>query len=296
MRTSLSSFIRVMLPAMLAAWGGSAWADGTPDGAQPSGTLPADTQAASRPAAEQPLQLKMSGYIEAGASDDLLTSGYPDRHTEFVRGELRTSPTERWTAEINEVTEFGETGTLFVAGYEKQLGTDWIAQAGVATSAGGDTLPRLRLDMALGRKWLEARNLVTTVSVTEIEDKDVHRDHAIQFSTAYFFDIKGWPWAVEGGIRRNDSDPGSNGATSYYAAITSGREKERVVSLRIGAGREAYQLVGANIAIDNFSSNSLLFTWREWLGKDYGFQLRADTYHNPYYERRGVEASWFQDF
>lgn len=268
----LATITGYLLSASLSGWIGAVYAD------------------------EAPLRLKMSGYIEAGASDDLLTSGYPDRHTEFVRGELRTSPDERWTAEVNEVTEFGGTGTLFVVGHETQIGENWVAQMGAATSASGDTLPRLRLDLALSRKWLDQRNLVTTVSITEVQAKDVHRDHAIQFATAYFFDLVGWPWAVEVGLRRNNSDPGSIAANTYYGALTSGREKERVISLRIGAGHEAYQLVGNNIALANFSSNSLLFTWREWLSKDGGIQFRADTYHSPYYEKRGFEASWFAEF
>jgi len=246
--------------------------------------------------AEPPLALKMSGYLEAGASDDLLTGGFPNRHSEFIRGEIRPAAGERWTAEVNEITQFGDTGTLLVAGYEKEIAQVWIAQVGVSTSAGGVTLPRLRLDLALSKKWLDERNLVTTVSVTEVDDKDVHRDRAVQFSGAYFFDINGQPWAIEGGVRYNDSDPGSIGATSYYAAVTTGREKERAISLRIGAGREAYQLVGTAIALDNFPSNTLMFTWREWLAKDYGFQIRADTYHNPFYDRRGIEASWFTEF
>ena len=248
-------------------------------------------------AADEPFpQLKMSGFIEAGASDYLLTGGFANRHSEFVRGELRTTQGERWSAEVDEITEFGSTGTLLVANYEKQIGDNWITQTSVATSTGGDTLPRLRLDMALSYKWLEQRNLVSTLSITELKAKDVHRDHAIQLSSAYFFDVNGWPWAVEAGIRRNQSDPGANGATSYFTAVTSGREKERIVSLRLGAGREAYQLVGNTIAINKFPSNTLLLTWREWLTKESGFQLRADVYHNPFYNRRGIEASWFWGF
>jgi YaiO family outer membrane protein len=278
----------VLTSLLLAGIVASCWQAARADEAPSGGNEPA--------ASEPQLTLKMSGYLEAGASDDLLTGGFPNRHAEFVRGEIRPEAGERWMAEINEITQFGDTGTLFVAGYENEIAQLWIVQAGVSSSAGGITLPRLRLDLALGKKWLDEHNLVTTVGITEVQSKDVHRDHALQFSTAYFFDISGQPWAVEGGVLHNASDPGSIGATSYYAALTTGREKERVVSLRIGAGREAYQLVGSSIALDNFPSNTLLFTWREWLTKDYGFQLRVDTYHNPFYDRRGIEASWFAEF
>lgn len=245
---------------------------------------------------EQPLLLKTSGYLEIGAGAYQLTDGYPNRSSGFVRGELHPAAGQRWNAEITRISEFGDSGTLFVVGYEKEIGRNWITQVGAASSNGGVTLPRLRLDFALGHKWLEQANLVTTLGFTSIQAKDEHRDHALQFSTAYFFEAGGMPCALEGGVRHNISSPGAVGATSYYAAVTRGREKERVTSLRLGTAREAYQLVGDSMALVGFPSDTLLLTWREWLDRNSGFQLRLDGYRNPYYSRRGIEAAWFRDF
>lgn len=247
-------------------------------------------------AQEAPLKLKMSGTIEVGGGAYQLTNGYPGRRVAYVRGELRPAEGQRWTGEIASVSEFGDSGTLFVLGYETEFGRRWIFQAGGATSSDGATLPRLRLDVSLGRKWLKEANLVTTIAITGIEAKDEHRDHAVQLSTAYFFDMSGMPWVVEGGVRRNISDPGAVGATSYYGAVTRGREKERLISLRLGTGHESYQLVGGTAALVGFPSNAWQFSWREWLNRSNGFKLQLDGYHNPYYNRRGLEAAWFWDF
>ncbi len=238
------------------------------------------------------------GYIEAGTGYDALTSGYPDRHTVFVRGEYRMDDTQRFTAEANEISQFGSTGPLFVGGYENDFSPDWILQLGGAFSpgSGGDTLPRNRVDASLGKKWLEAKNLVTTLGLTNIQYKNAYVDHALQASAAYYFEYMNMPLAIEGGAIYNLSYPGANGATQYYSAINEGREMDSIVSVRIGGGNEAYQLVGNAAALQQFSSNSLLVTWRKWLTREYGFQLRADTYNNPYYQQRGVEASWFKSF
>ena len=241
-------------------------------------------------------QLKMTGTIEVGASAYELTADYPARHNSFVRGEIKADGDQRWTGEIANISEFGDSGTLLVLGYEKTINRNWVVQAGVAGSDSGLTLPRLRFDMALGHKWLEGANLVTTVGVTTIQAKDAHSDHAIQFSTAYYFDAVGWSWAVEGGMRNNISNPGAVSADAYYAAATLARPKVRTISLRLGSGQEGYQLVGDNTALVNFPSETLLLTWREWFSANSGLQWRWDRYRNPFYRSSGIEASWFLDF
>ncbi len=247
-------------------------------------------------AEEPPLALKMTGYIETGGGAYQLSGGYPGRHTLYVRGMLQASPDEYWQGEVAQVAEFGDSGTLLAAQYQRNLDARWLAQAAASTSAGGATLPRLRLDFALGRKWLEEQNLLTFVGLSAIQAKDVHRDHALQVSAAYYFDVAAVPMALEGGARFNVSDPGGVAASSAFLALTRGAEKNRVVSLRLSAGREAYQLTGDTVLLSDFRSRSWLLTWREWVNRKTGFQLRLDGYQNPYYQRHGIEAGWFWDF
>lgn len=245
---------------------------------------------------DAPLALKMSGFVEAGGSSYELTGDYPNRHTAYVRGALRRGPDQQWFGEVARITEFGDSGTLLALQHQRNLDETWLVQVAGATSIGGATLPRLRLDFSLGRKWLEQKNLVTTLGVSGIQAKDIHRDRAVQLSAAYYFDAGTVPMAAEGGVRYNISDPGAVAASSYFLALTRGSEKDSVISLRLSAGREAYQLIGSAVTLTDFPSRSWLLTWRKWLNRDSGFQLRLDGYHNPYYDRRGVEAGWFRDF
>ncbi|HQT26854.1 MAG TPA: YaiO family outer membrane beta-barrel protein, partial [Burkholderiales bacterium] len=108
------------------------------------------------------------GYIEAGTGYDALTSGYQDRQAVFVRGAYVPDRTHRYTGEINEISQFGSTGPLFVAGYENDFSPEWILMLGGAFSPGskGYTLPRSLVDASIGKKWLEAKNLVTTIGLT----------------------------------------------------------------------------------------------------------------------------------
>ncbi len=238
----------------------------------------------------------LSGFIELGASQAQLTEGYAPRSSAFVRGELQGENEQRINFEIANISEFSDQGTLLSVAYFTNLDSEWIAQGNLSTSSGGNTLPRIRADVGVGHKWLDQKNLVTTVELSRIQYKDVHTDTALQGSVAYYFEHSGTPLAIESGLRYNVSDPGAVGATSQYVAVTAGREQDRVISLRIGSGRESYQLVDSNVALVGFKSNDLLLTWRQWFDGRRGIQLRLDTYQNPYYSRTGIEASWFQSF
>jgi YaiO family outer membrane protein len=68
------------------------------------------------------------------------------------------------------------------------------------------------------------------------------------------------------------------------------------MTVRYGWGRESYQLIGVSSTLVDFASSSTLLTWRQWIGKSWGTQLRGEHYQNPTYYRDGVEAGLFVDF
>lgn len=241
---------------------------------------------------EEP-KLNMSGYLEAGILNHSLSSGYPDWKGQFVRGVLHSDEKNSWRAEIVNLSEFGDTGTLFAIGNTHDIDEKWFSSASVSTSSGGFFLPELRLDAALNRKWLEQLNLVTTVGVTRVNAKDTHQDHSVLLAASYYFEQ---PLVIEGGVLINHSDPGGVDSNSQFVAATYGQEKHRIISLRYGFGEEAYQVVAQGVTLVNFNSEVLTLTWREWLSANRGFQIRAEAYHNPSYDRNGIELSFFQDF
>lgn len=240
-----------------------------------------------------PYKLKMSGYLEAGVLNHSLSSGYDGWNGQFVRGVVNTDGKNTWNAEIVNLSEFGDTGTLFVVGNTHDIDEKWFSSVSASSSSGGFFLPQLRLDATLNRKWLEQLNLVTTVGVTMVDSKDTHQDHSVLLAASYYFEQ---PWIVEGGVRINHSDPGGVTSNSQYVAVTYGQEKHRFISLRYGFGQEAYQVVAQDATLVNFDSNVLTLTWREWITSNRGFQVRTEAYHNPSYDRNGIEFSVFQDF
>lgn len=258
---------------------------------QPGAPAPADQPGA--PAAFVP-----KGSIDVGLSFESLTAGYQNWNSQFVRGVYASSPSNTWNWEVVHAREFGKQGALFVGGNTHVINDDWYVSTFLNTSAGGFFLPRYRADATLHRKLLEPRNLVIGVGFSTVKAKDVHRDNAVLLNAAYYFKF---PLVLEGNVRLTNSNPGSVRTNYYTMAFTYGREKERYISLSYALGREGYQLVGDTAgggasALVNFRSHTALLTWREWTGRDWGFQARAGSYGNSYYRRAGGELSLFKDF
>jgi len=265
------------------------------DTQEPPGASRSQGPVATLPAGEvgAPAPFQRSGVIDVGGLYYALTNGYPDWLGTFARGSLRLDARNTIGAEVDWLREFGDRGVLFAATEAFTIDSRWSATGGLSTSAGGFFLPNLRIDLGLHKKWLSATNLVTSLSGTQVDYKDGHRDRALELAAAYYFTE---PWVLEAGGRVNFSDPGAVVAPSGFVAATFGKQKEHYLSLRVQAGREAYQLVGGNQALVGFQSQVATFTWRQWLVNAWGLQVRAEFYHNPYYDRSGAELGGFWEF
>lgn len=284
---------RLGLTLILGAVAGVACA-ADPDvaGNEIAGIAPADNAPPGPPG--EPAAFVPKGSIEAGIGHHSLTAGYPNWNSQFVRGTYASDAKNTWTGEVANMRQFGDRGVLFVLGNTHVINDDWYASTALATSAGGFFQPRYRGDLTINRKFLEARNLVIGVGLSSIKAKDEHRDLALLLNAAYYFAS---PWVLEAGVRINRSNPGNVVADYYNVAVTYGRDKERYISVRFATGREGYQLVSdVGSALANFSSSDALVTWREWVSRDWGFQVRVGSYSNPYYRRLGGELSLFRDF
>jgi len=239
------------------------------------------------------IALKLANTLEFGLHRSDLTQGNPSWSGGFVKGTWQRNPDVVWLGEVSAQHRFNDRGVYLSLGATRVFNQDWYGALFAATSSGGFFLPRFRVDAFLSRKWLEQRNLVTTAGLSGIRAKDEHRDLNLFLGSSYYFDT---PWIVEGGFHFNRSDPGGVTANNAYAAVTRGRAGDYYLTLRHSAGREAYQLIGPEATISDFSSRSSSLVYRKWLSPRIGFNLRAEHYSNPFYRRNSVEVSTFQDF
>jgi YaiO family outer membrane protein len=240
-----------------------------------------------------PGEARVSGWIETGLNYHVLTGTEPNWFGQYLRGVVDVAHKDVWSYEIVHQDEHGDDGVFFGLGNTHTFDPDWYTAVSLGTSAGGFFYPRFRADAFVNRKWLEGRNLVTTLGVGYFDAKDVHYDVSFFAGVAYYFTA---PWIVEGGLRYNLSYPGAVAAPAPFLAVTYGRNKEHYVTLRAGIGREAYQLVGPSQALVDFQSEVVTLTWRQWLTQEWGFRVSAEYYNNPFYERHGVEIGVFRDF
>lgn len=239
-------------------------------------------------------QASTTGTLEAGLLHHKVTGGLGNWDQQFVRATLRSSDATVWNADLVNAREFGAHGTLAVGGVTHVFNEDWYGGFG-ASYGTGFFFPKGRADLVINRKLGAGRNVVATAGLTAVNARDGHRDRSLLLGLSWYLPEA---WVLQGGIRINRSNPGRVMANTKYLAATWGYDKRQYVSLRYDMGAEAYQLIGAGAGdlLVDFRSNVVSATWRKWLAPSYGFQLRAEAYHNPYYNRRGLEAALFKEF
>jgi len=266
----------------------------------PAADPPADTaqqtsqepQAAPPPASAIPLEKVLTNFVEAGGSYRQLTNGFGDWSGGYARAVYATGK-NTWNGEINGQHEFGDGGVYMAAGDTYDFNPTWYASLTLGSSVGGFFWPRFRADAFLNRKLLVRKQLIATLGYGYYAAKDVHRDQSVFVGTTYYFTK---PWIFEDGVRFNVSNPGAVFSPSGFAALTQGTNKHHYITVNAEFGEEAYQLVGPTTVLSRFNSQSLTITWRQWTGKNWGFNLIADYYHSPYYERGGGSFGFFKEF
>lgn len=234
----------------------------------------------------------LTNFVEAGGSYHQLTSGFGVWSGGYARGVLATGK-NILSAEVNGQHEFGDGGVYLAAGDTLNFSSTWYASLTLGSSVGGFFWPRYRGDAFLNHKWTERQQFITTLGYGYYASKDVHRDQSVFLGTIYYFH---GPWIIEDGIRFNLSSPGKVFSPAGFLAVTEGRNKHHYVTVNAGVGQEAYQLVGPTAVLTRFDSQNLTITWRQWTGKSWGFNLVADYYHSPFYERGGGSFGFFKEF
>jgi YaiO family outer membrane protein len=243
--------------------------------------------------ARPPGQTPPRGEISATGSYHALSDPLQSWSFAQFRGLAHVGSSDVLAGEIVNQHEFGDAGIFLGVANTHTFNQDWFAFASAGTSVGGFFLPRFRANATVSRKWLRARQLVTTVGGGYYGAKDAHRDYSGTAGAVYYFHA---PLIVEGGVTWNNSTPGGVLSRYQFLAVTQGREHSRYIIVRVAAGHEAYQLIAEASPIANFSSRSASVTVRQWVNFGWGVALGAEMYSNSSYKRRAFTLGAFKQF
>lgn len=231
--------------------------------------------------------------VQIDFSHKKLNNQYSNWNDLTLRANVALDANNRFMAELSQQDHFDDQGVFAGIGYQHVWNNNWYGSVHAGTSSGGFFLPQARYDVFINRKWLEQRQLVTTLGAGYYQAKDVHADRNVLLSGRYYFTV---PVIAEIGMRINQSNPGDIFSRRRFAALTYGRYRQHLLGVRYESGREAYQLVQENTVVSDFGSHEFALNWRQWLGSNTGVQLEASRYQNPAYRRSGLLAGVFYEF
>jgi len=259
---------------------------------QDSTTAPSSQQSGTDVPAVPPPEKTLTNFVEVGGSYRQLSNNFGDWSGGYARGVFATGKNV-WNGEINGQREFGDEGVYMAAGDTYSFNQSWYASLTLGSSVSGFFWPRFRADAFVNHKLKSRKQLITTLGYGYYASKDVHRDQSIFLGSAYYFQK---PWIIEDGIRFNVSNPGFVFSPAGFVAVTEGTNKHRYVTVNAGFGEEAYQIVGPSTVLTRFESQNLTITWRQWTGRNWGFNFVSEYYHSHFYQRGGVSFGLFKEF
>ncbi len=207
--------------------------------------------------------------------------------TQFVRG-----PRMIWHGEAVAEHRFGEPSFAYKVQHSADFGS-WITRVAGRTSNGGFYNPKFRVDVMLGRKLPPSKKLILMVGGFYREVRDGHQDMAGIVEAQLY--LTGW-LIMQGSARYQISNPGNATSMYYDAAVTLGRPQKATVVLHAATGSEAYQIIDPLVIYTNFDSMMARVVYRQWINRSTGFTLSGSWYENPFYQRTGVELSFFFGF
>jgi len=235
---------------------------------------------------------EMLRSIELSTGAQHLSNDYGDWRDVTLRGAYG-SGANVWQGELSAKREFGQNGSFLGLSDTVTISPDWFAMLSIGAGDGAFYLPQFRSDAFLYRKWLEQRNLVTSLGAGYYRAPDGHTDQSLSLGAVYYFSE---PWILEAGVRYNYSDPGSIRSNQQFVAATYGTVGHDVVTARYGWGAEGYLAIASNVTLVNFDSHQASLSWRHWFNRKSGVLLAAEQYTNPSYQRQGITVGLFHQF
>ena len=235
-------------------------------------------------------QQRAAGWLQADAFYHAVTDDFGDWKGVGIRAVVPSGPSNIWSGDLVAQEAFHDRGIWASAGNRHFFGPNWFTFVSIGGGTGDYYLPDLRADAIVGHAWLERKNLVTLLGTTYVNSKDIYEDFALTGSVAAYFP----GLTTEAGVRVNWSWPDAVQTARVFGAVTLGRERQRLVVLRGGAGQEGYQLTGDVETQQKFSSYEGAITWRQWLRGHTGFVAGLEIYDNPFYTRTGVTLGIFR--
>lgn len=202
-------------------------------------------------------------------------------------------PSHLLQGEISTIRRFNQNGVFVGLSDTYTFNEDWYGNVAAGFGDGAFYLPKYRVNATLYKKWSPQRNLVTSVGVGKYKAPDGHVDNSLALGVVYYFDA---PWVAEFGLSANSSNPGAIKTQQQFLALTYGRAKENLVTVRHAWGNEGYQTIATNAQLVNFASKESSVSWRHWFAPRTGVSLSANRYTNPFYIRSGMNIGIFHDF
>lgn len=238
--------------------------------------------------------IQSPGYIEVGARNYKVTNNFGSWNDQYVLGVFQTDSKNVWTVQLEHDQRFFERGNYAVVENTHTINDDWYSSLSAGISDNATVIPKYYVGGTIFHKQGPRKQIVAYLGAHGYWWRGGSSTEDINPGIIYYFES---PWVLEGGAFINRGNPGAVYSANGYIAATQGMEKDHYYTLRFGFGKEAYLPVFEGpAAVVAYPSYVVTGTWRKWLGRNWGFNISGEFYHNTFYNRYGGTYGLFMDF
>lgn len=237
--------------------------------------------------------MPITGFVEGGIEYDKVTQNYGNWFNQYIKSFTQFNEKHALFLELYHDQEFKQQGNYIKGEHTYIYDEDNYFSWSAGISDNSIFVPKYYLGATYFNKQLKNKQLIGYLGTHLYWWRPNSSSEDINPGFVYYFES---PWIIEAGAYINQSNPGIVYSASGYVAITQGRDKEHYITFRYGFGKEAYLPLGNNQDVLGYPSRVSTLTWRQWIGKDWGTNIIAENYYNPFYHRYGVTFGIFKEF
>jgi len=249
-----------------------------------TGVLAADDEESSPPDTR---------YLEAGTSFTHFTSDLQDGNTQSLALIFSRDWSYLLRLDAGRSARWGDEGFGFGTLFTTYFARSWSVEVGVSTGSGEFILPDYRVDLSVGKAFLQQRNLLTSIRYVREQSKGLNYYDRMAASLTWWASNH---WIFGGHFNYDIGQPGDTVTKSGGLEVTWFNWKQRFIGAAVELGDINYTQVGQTdflVAYEQVSANVHL---TQHFTPTTGLIVRGDWATNDLFDLYGISVSYFTEW
>ncbi|NIM18916.1 MAG: YaiO family outer membrane beta-barrel protein [Candidatus Latescibacteria bacterium] len=235
----------------------------------------------------------LAKVVEFGANYAQWSGDYGNSNAQFARFTIARPYSYMWRFDAGRVEMFDDVSFNMGLSYTRYLPDTYSLMIGFSTGTGDIIGDQYRVNLALGRAFLERDNLLGTLGYVRAQSKGENGYDGIEAELQYYANDN-WIFGAFG--RYHLGFPGRTTSLSGGVGVTYQVYRKAYVGAVVELGEISYMLVGPSNVLEDYRSVGYKLYVTHYQTPSAGFNFRLDYERTEFYRLRGIMISLFKEW